>query len=480
MKTYLLNPTLKDHTKFIREGRCMQKASSWATVWPPITLALLGTLAEKWGPVRLVDGDVESLTMDELLADMRAFAPDLVVVNTGFPSIDSDMEIAKHIKDAFPQTLILGFGVYFTMLEREAFQNYPFLDLCIVGEPETTFEELLQSLNEKQPNLNRIQGLMYREGSDLRVNPPRPLLADLDALPLPDRALLKNERYRLPHNNQAFTLINTARGCPYPCIYCIVNTYYGRKVRRRSLPHILEEIQICRERFGIQEFLLWEEVFSLDKDFVHEFCQALIDNHWDIHWAATTRVGALDEETLALMRRAGCYLVGLGIESGCQSILDAAKKKQTLEETRRAVSLAKQAKIQTMGHFIFGLPGETRETAEETIRFMLDLDLDYMQSYCAVPYPKTELGEMAKARGWIRADKWSEYDFGGNSILQTDTMTREDVDYFRRKAFRRFYFRPGYIFKKIFHDISLRQTLRLANFGDWMNLVGFRATTNHD
>jgi radical SAM superfamily enzyme YgiQ (UPF0313 family) len=170
----------------------------------------------------------------------------------------------------------------------------------------------------------------------------------------------------------------------------------------------------------------------------------------------------------------------LGIESGCQSILDAAKKKQTLEETRRAVRLAKQAKIQTMGHFIFGLPGETRETAEQTIRFMLDLDLDYMQSYCAVPYPKTELGEMAKARGWIRADKWSEYDFGGNSILQTDTMTREDVDYFRRKAFRSFYFRPGYILKKIFHDISLRQTLRLANFGDWMNLVGFRATTNHD
>ncbi len=480
MKTYLLNPTLKDHTKFIREGRCMQKASSWATVWPPITLALLGTLAEKWGPVRLLDGDVESLTMDELLADMRAFAPELVVVNTGFPSIDGDMEIAKRIKDAFPQTLVLAFGVYFTMLEREAFQNYPFLDFCIVGEPETTFGELLQTLNEKQPAVNRIQGLMYREGKDLRVNPPRPLLQDLDSLPLPDRGLLKNESYRLPHNNQAFTLINTARGCPYPCIYCIVNTYYGRKVRRRSLPHILEEIQICREKFGIQEFLLWEEVFSLDKAFVHEFCQALIDNGWDIHWAATTRVNALDEETLALMRRAGCYLVGLGIESGCQSILDGAKKKQTLEETRRAVRLAKQAKIQTMGHFIFGLPGETRETAEETIRFMLDLDLDYMQSYCAVPYPKTELGEMAKARGWIRAEKWSEYDFGGNSILQTDTLTREDVDYFRRKAFRRFYFRPGYILKKIFHDISLRQTLRLANFGDWMNLVGFRATTNHD
>ena len=477
MKVYLLNPTLKDHTRFIREGRCMQKASSWATVWPPITLALLGTIAQKWGPVRLLDGEVEGLTMDELLADLRAFGPDLVVVNTGFPSIDSDMAIARRIKEALPDSRVLAFGVYFTMLEKQAFENYPFLDFCIVGEPEMTFNDLLQSLNEKQPNLDEIRGLMYRNGNDLRVNPPRPLLEDLDQLPLPDRSLLKNERYRLPHNNKIFTLINTARGCPYSCTYCIVKTYYGRKARRHSLARILEEVEICRDKFGIQDFLFWEEVFSLDKDFVRGFCQAVIDKGWNIRWAATTRVTAVDAETLALMKHAGCYLIGLGIETGNQSILDAAKKSQKLEDVRRAVTLARQARIQTMGHFIFGLPGETPETAERTIRFMLDLDLDYMQCYCAVPYPKTELGEMARAQGWIQAEKWSEYDFGGNSIMQTGTMKREDVDYFRRKAFRRFYFRPSYIARKIFRDFSIRQILRMASFGDWMNLVGVRTRT---
>jgi anaerobic magnesium-protoporphyrin IX monomethyl ester cyclase len=148
-----------------------------------------------------------------------------------------------------------------------------------------------------------------------------------------------------------------------------------------------------------------------------------------------------------------------------------------LDDVRRAVKLAKQAKIQTMGHFIFGLPGETKETAERTIRFMLDLDLDYMQSYCAVPYPKTELGELARAQDWIHAEKWSDYDFGGNSILQTDTLQREDVDHFRRKAFRRFYFRPAYIAKKLFRDLSVRQILRMASFGDWMNLVGLKTRT---
>lgn len=455
----------------------MQKASSWATVWPPITLALLGTIAKKWGQVRLFDGEVEGLTMEGLIADLRAFAPDLVVVNTGFPSIDSDMAIAKGIKEELPAVQVLAFGVYFTMLEMQAFQNYPFLDFCLAGEPEMTFVDLLQSLNEKQPALDDIPGLMYRTANDLHANPPRPLLQDLDTLPLPDRGLLQNQRYRLPHNNRVFTLINTARGCPYSCTYCIVKTYYGKKARRHSLARILEEVQNCREEFGIQEFLFWEEVFSLDKTFVREFCQALIDRHWDIHWAATTRVTAVDAETLALMRRAGCYLIGLGIESGNQSILDAAKKNQTLEDVRRAVKLAKQAKIQTMGHFIFGLPGETTATAERTIRFMLDLDLDYMQSYCAVPYPKTELGEMARAQDWIRAEKWSDYDFGGNSILQTDTLQPGDVDHFRRKAFRRFYFRPTYIARKLFRDLSIRQILRMASFGDWMNLVGLKTRT---
>lgn len=477
MKVYLLNPTLKDHTQFIREGRCMQKASSWATVWPPITLALLGTMAEKWGSVRLLDGDVESVTIDELLADLRAFAPDLVVVNTGFPSIDSDMAIARRIRDEFPNLRLLAFGVYFTMLEKQAFENYPFLDFCIVGEPEITFAELLQNLNETQPTFAAIRGLMYRDGNDIHVNPSRPLLEDLDALPVPDRGLLKNERYRLPHNNKVFTLINTARGCPYSCTYCIVKTYYGKKARRHSLERILDEVQNCQERFGIQDFLFWEEVFSLDKDFVRGFCQAVIDKGWNIRWAATTRVTAVDAETLALMKRAGCYLIGLGIESGSQSILDAAKKNQKLEDVRRAVKLARQAKIQTMGHFIFGLPGETRETAEQTIGFMLDLDLDYMQCYCAVPYPKTELGDLARAQGWIRSEKWSNYDFGGNSILETSTMKPADVDYFRRKAFRRFYFRPSYIARKIFRDLSVRQVLRMASFGDWMNLLGLRTRT---
>lgn len=467
MKTYLLNPALAKQTRYIREGRCMQKASSWVTAWPPITLATLTAIAKKKGEVRFVDGNVEQWTMTDFLEDLRSYQPDWVVVNTGFPSIDEDMEVARSIKETFPAVKILAFGVYFTLLEKQALENYPFLDFGLVGEPEETFGELLKALDEKKEDYSQIRGLAYRNGGGIVLTPPRPFIQDLDHLPCPDRDLLKNDRYRLPHNGKTYTLINIARGCPYPCTYCIVTPYYGRKIRKHSLDYVLQEILECVNRYGIEEFLFWEEVFTLDRVFAMDICEALLRHNLSIRWAATTRVGLLDEELLHMMKKAGCYLLGLGIESGNQEILDKAKKKQTLAEIRRAVEMCKKAGIQTMGHFIFGLPGETAETAEHTIRFMIDLGLDYMQCYSAVPYPKTEFGEMAREKGWVQAERWSQYDFGGPSIVDMGSITPEGVTHYRRQAFRRFYGRPAYLLKRL-KEFSFFQLWRMLKFTDWI------------
>jgi len=468
MKTYFLNPSIGKSEKYIREGRCMQKASSWATIWPPLALATLAGIAEKKGPVRLIDGNVETMTITDLLADIKEFNPDMVIVNTGFPSIDEDMKVAKEIKNAFPDLKILAFGVYFTLLEKEGFLNHPFLDFAIFGEPEDTFDEIICALEQKDRSFDSIKGLMYRDGSDVHVTQERPLIDNIDRIPFPDRSLLKNDRYRLPQSNAPFTLINSARGCPYKCIYCIVNPYYGRKVRNHSVDYIIDEIKECIDKYNIREILFWEEIFTMNKDRVLALCDAILKNNLSINWAATTRVDRVDDEMLTMMKKAGCYLLGLGIESGVQTILDNAGKSQTIADITRAVDLCKKAGIKTMGHFIFGLPGETRETANETIKFMLKLGLDYMQCYCAVPYPKTELGRLARKNNWIRAEKWSMYDFGGNSIMCTDTMKPEEVDYFRKKAFNRFYFRPLYVIRTL-SQMKFSQIFSLLKFTNWMN-----------
>lgn len=470
LKVYLLNPSVKGGDIYIREGRCMQKASSWVTIWPPITLGVFGAIAKRYGTARLFDGNVENTALYELVDDVRRFEPDVLVVNTGFPSIDSDMDVAKKIKEQMPDVKMLSFGVYFTLLEDKGMRDYTFLDFAILGEPEDTFDELLDFLSKGRDDFCEIKGLMYRESDGVHVNDPRPFIEDLDRLPYPARDLFKNERYRLPHNNKVFTLINSARGCPFSCIYCIVKPYYGQRVRRHSIGYIIDEVKRCKDKYGIKEFLFWEEVFTLNNQYISDLCDAFEANNLDIKWAATTRVDAINEKSLMKMKQSGCYLIGLGIESGNQGVLDNAKKGQTIEDIRRAVALSKKVGIKTMGHFIFGLPGETRQTAQETIDFMLGLGLDFIQSYCAVPYPKTEFGELAKKNGWVSVTKWSRYDFGGDSIVNTDTMTAKDTTYYRDKAFRSFYLRPLFLIRKFFGDFSIFQLFRLSRFFEWMHI----------
>jgi len=168
------------------------------------------------------------------------------------------------------------------------------------------------------------------------------------------------------------------------------------------------------------------------------------------------------------MKQAGCILLALGIESSSQKILNRARKGTQVGLIRRGVQLAKEAGIPTMGNVIFGLPGETEATAKQTIEHLCDLEIDYLQCYCAVPYPKTPLGEMARQRGWIKTVPWSGYDFGGPSIMNTDTITAEQVTAFRDEAFRRFYLRPGKVWRILRRFRSIKDFGRIPKFMRWM------------
>ena len=469
MRTILVNPPPVEGQRFIREGRCMQSVASWAAIWPPLTLAYLAAIARSFGEAGLFDCNVEDgFGISETVQRVRAFGPDVAVVNTSFPSIESDAACATAIKKACPDTLVVGVGQFFTLVEQEAMDAFPGFDVGIMGEPEMSFRDLLQAVSNGQGS-NGLPGTMWRENGEVRTGAARPFIEDLDEIPFPARDLLRNERYRLPTNGHPFTLVNISRGCPHACIFCIAPAYHGRKIRRHSIEYVLEELEGCQKGLGIYDFLFWEEVFTMEREYGLSLCMAIIRKGWRIAWATTTRTDAVDTAMLTVMKKAGCFLLGLGIESSSQTIIDNACKKESIDDMRRAVDLCKQAGIKTMGHFVFGLPGETPATAEETIKFALELDLDYMQCYAAVPYPKTELGEMAAEKGWLRAKKWSDYDFGGKSILDIGTISPEEVDHFRRKMFRRFYFRPLYLTRQLAGLLAHpRQLLQAAKFLNWM------------
>jgi len=169
------------------------------------------------------------------------------------------------------------------------------------------------------------------------------------------------------------------------------------------------------------------------------------------------------------MKKSNCMLLGLGIESGSRDILKNAKKKETLESITKAVELCRKAGITTMGHFIFGLPGETKKTIAETIQFAIELGLDYMQAYSAVPYPQTEFGKMAHKNGWLMPASWADYDFGGRSIINLGTLSPADLDRAKECIFRTFYFRPGYILRQIKNIKSPKRILNALNFLKWIH-----------
>lgn len=470
MKIYLLNgsPSPKG-VKYIREGRCMQKTSSWSAVWPPISLAIIGALIGKNRDVRLIDCNVEPFNNKELLSDINEFNPNVLITSTGFPSIGEDMQIVADVKKMNPNIKTVGIGVYFTLLEEKSVDNYPQIDFACVGEPEFTVKELLDMLEAGKSDFSEVKGLIHRQGSKLVYNGPRDYIENLDVLPFPARGLLKNDKYTLPHNGHPFTLINFCRGCPYPCIFCIAPAYYGKKHRRHSIEYIIGEVKECIDKYNIKDFLFWGEAFTLDKKFCNTMCDRIMEEKLPIEWSTTTRADAIDEEMLTKMKKANCQLLGIGIESASQDILDRAKKQSRVEDVKKAVELCKKTGIRTMGHFIFGLPGETHQTAEATVRFVKELGLDYIQCYNAVPYPKTELWEYGKKHDLIKSSNWQDYDFGGNSIMATEALSPKDVDYYRVKTFKSFYLRLSFMLKQLL-VIKPRQFLKPFEFFNWINM----------
>jgi len=467
LKVFLVNPPAIDGNEFIREGRCMQSTNSWVSVWPPVTLALLASIARRYADVSLADCIVEKVNINGLVRRIEEINPDIIVISAAFPSIDGDRRAAAEIKKLFPGTVILGFGVFFTLLEKESLEFCPEFDAAIAGEPEATFEEFLQCY-AKEPKVPDIKGMIRRENGQIVMGPPREFIENLDGLPMPARDLLKNELYLLPDSGEPFTLINSARGCYYPCIYCIAPVYYGKKIRRHSTEYILDEIEACKKDLNIRNFLFWEEVFTFDKEFCMRLCDEFIKRKLNIRWAATTRADCLDMDILLKMKESNCMLLGMGIESGNADILKNSKKGETVESITRAVSMCKEVGIPVIGHFIFGLPGENENTVRESIDLSIKLGLDYMQAYCAVPYPKTELNEMAKRNNWLTQARWCCYDFGGRSILNIGTLSCGDVDRAKAEAFRKFYLRPKYILKQMTSIKSPKRLLNAMNFVKWI------------
>jgi anaerobic magnesium-protoporphyrin IX monomethyl ester cyclase len=468
MNILLINPPAYKGADYIREGRCMQTKSSWATLWMPLTLANLASLLRDKGnnEVRLVDCIAENISFTGLMGICEKTKPELVILNTAIPSISGDIYASELIKKTLPNSRIAAIGMYPTLFENKMLEKYSHIDFCIIGEPEWTALKLAESLKEGN-QLSDIKGLIFRQEEKVIVNEYQNYDEnDVNELPFPARDLLKNEKYKLPINGEKFTLLSIGRGCPFSCIYCLSNKYYGKKFRKRSVENVIAEIEECVNIYGIKNFLFWGESFTLDQKYGEQICDEILKRNIKIIWSTASRVDTLNSVLLEKMKKAGCAMLSLGVESMSQEVLNKAKKGTTPEMSEKAVAMVKKAGIRSMGHIIFGLPGDTRESAKKSAAFACQ-NFDYAQFYCAVPYPKTELEEIARSNDWIMKHKISDLDLT-KSIMKNETLNPKDVEKIRNSAYRSFYIRPKMLFQALRETSSLKSFLSIFNFLDWI------------
>ena len=466
MKILIVNPPAYKNTDYIREGRCMQTKSSWAALWMPLSLCYIAAVLRKNHEIKLIDCIAEKISVDRLISDTAAFKPGLVVLNTAIPSMSGDMLAAEKIKMMLPDTRIVIVGMYPSIFEKESLVRFPFIDYAIMDEPEWAISSLAGAL-QNNGAFGEIKGLIFRDSTEVIINERQKLSEnDPDDLPFPARDLLNNDSYRLPTTGKKFTLLSVGRGCSENCIYCIANLYYGKRFRQRSVENVIAEIEECIVKYDIRNFLFWGESFTTDPAYGEAICDEIIKRKIRITWSTTTRVDTVNKVLLDKMKKAGCILLGLGIESYDQEVLDNSRKRISIAQIDNAVSMIRKTGINSMGHFVFGLPGDTPEKAGKTLKFALK-NVDFAQFYCAIPYPGTELGRIAAEKNWITDYDYENLDLT-RSVMKNETMSSEEIRKIRDRAYRRFYFRPKMFLQTIREVKSLKSFFSLLNFIEWI------------
>jgi anaerobic magnesium-protoporphyrin IX monomethyl ester cyclase len=359
-----------------------------------------------------------------LRRELEDFKPDLLGANSVTMNFPQAAEIVTTAKKIDPSLLTLMGGPHVSFDVINTLKTYPEIDLLVIGEGEETISEVVDHF-QGQGKWEAIQGIAFRENGNIIQTGKRALIDDLNRLPLPARHLLPMSRYQA----LGFPVsMITGRGCPYSCIFCQGRKMVGSQARSRKASLVVDEIEQILS-YGFTRINIADDLFTSDREKVHEVCEEIRRRKLSLTWTAFSRVNTVDKETLRLMRETGCDCISFGIESGNQEMLKRVRKGITLDQARKAVALCKEAGILPHASFMVGLPGETPETLKDTAEFSKSLDIIYGFHFLA-PFPGTTVREKIDQYDLeILTDDWSRYD-ANSAIVRTSALTPEAINQF--------------------------------------------------
>ena len=431
--------------------------------YPPLGLLYVAGAVEKGGAhgVAAIDAAAEQLDHEQVAQRIREVRPDVVGIQALTFTIIDARQVAQAVKRIDPSLPVVMGGPHVNLYPAETLA-VPEVDYVLLGEGENNVNPFLDALAGRRA-METVPGVVFRDArGEIQRGPPNPLVEDLDSLPMPARHLLDHRRYSsVLGKGKYLTTIMSSRGCPARCIFCD-RPHLGKRFRARSAGNVVDEMQACRERFGIDEFFFYDDTFTIDRQRVLEVCRTVRERKLDCFWDIRARVSTVDQAVLEALYAAGCRRVHFGIESGNEKVLRVMRKGLDLNRARDVFKWCRAIGIETLAYFMIGFPEEGAAEIQDTIDYALTLDCDYVHVAVTTPFPGTELYRMGLERGLYKKDYWAE--FAANPTpdfvpeLWTENLTREELISRMQFLYKRFYRRPGYI---------LRRLLKLRSFAEF-------------
>jgi len=445
MRILLINPPRFNGHAVVREMRCANLAT--VSIFPPIELAYLAGVLRQYAEVKILDANALDSNFKDIEIEIRRFKPQAVVFTISPTTFTADAQIAKIAKEIDGQikTILLDSHISPAIPERVR-QNFPKIDYLVSREP-----------------LLEIPGLLGFPG-----------IAEIENHPLPAYDLLPLKKYFSLSftRKKPFATLITSVGCPNRCNFCIiggatVDRGYGKIWKFKSPSKILEEIKHLLN-FGVKSIYFFDETFTADRERIKSLCGMIIENRLKFEWSCNGRADTLDEETIKMMKKAGCWNIMFGIECGSEGLLKEANKGTTLAKAMGAVDFCQKNGIKVAASFMLGMPEESMETVKQTLDAAKKINPHRAQFVILTPYPGTKLYDEVKEKGLLVEDySFSGYDgycAGQIPAIRTKYLTSQELVLAQKYIYRKFYLRPS---------LWLKTILSVRNFGQLMNVLRF-------
>jgi magnesium-protoporphyrin IX monomethyl ester (oxidative) cyclase len=397
----------------------------------PLGISYIAAALEESGHiVQLIEGAFTE-TDEEIAAMVMAFGADLVGISVMISYYSNSLSLAHALKAKIPDIPIVFGGPHPSAVHEDFIKCDP-VDYVMVGECEEAFCLFANTFNGANFDPGAIPGLIWKDGCS---DEKSAVVKDINSLKWPARHLLPMDKYLHRGYIVSFGMhggnfnVITSRGCPFNCNFCD-HSVFGNNVRCRDNIDVVNEIEYTSKKYNIRNFDVMDDTFTLSKKRVEEFCNELINRNLNLFWACRLRVTGVTREMLELMKKAGCIRFSVGIESVSERVLKATNKKISMEEVCRVLKWAKEFDFLTIGNFMIGNLGDTRETVSESLKFALETkEIDIPSFVMLTPLPRTHVFEVGKKNNWIRSYDWDYYRMNIKDlpIMRNEALSHEDL-----------------------------------------------------